>query len=263
MANSLVSPCPPPNGTENPSASVDIYAAEVATPVNRAPFQGAVSRAGVWSVQVQLAPDLAPGAYRVQARCYTDSGLNSAFGPTYVAGRLDVRLREPGESTVAPRSGRPGDTVQVGSGSAPCTPPIGSSGPRVRVSLRDDSKATRAEAEGMVDARTGSWSLALQVPDLGAQTAEITAVCLARVGAPAPYARYGSTAFTVETVPDLTTTTTTTTTTVSPSTVPTTTLVPGATTSAPPTTSQARVPAASLPPTAVATAIVAEPTYTG
>lgn len=255
VGNGPAAPCAPPAGTANPSASVDLFAVGSATPVNRAPYQGMVTATGTWTVTVRLAPDLPPGAYRVQAGCYTDSGLNSGFGPAYAAGRLEVRLQEPGRPTATPRSGRSGDSLDVASGDAVCTPPPASPSPRVRVSLLDAAKATRAEAEGPVEPGTGRWSLALRVPDLGAQSAEITAVCLARVGAPSPYARYQAAPFSVEAgeVPGSTTTAPGTTT-------PATTAVPGASTTKP-TTSPA--PPASLPTTALAVPIVAEPTYTG
>ena len=254
VTNGATSPCPPPGGTRAPSASVDLYTTGSATPVNRVPYQGMVTPAGTWSVEVRLAPDLPPGTYRVQAGCYTDSGLNSGFGPAYQPGRLELRLQQPGAPAPASRSGRPGDSVQVGSGEARCRPPAGSPSPRVRVSLLDAARATRAEAEGPVDPG-GRWSVALRVPDIGPQTVEITAVCLARVAAPSPFARYRASAFSVEAAS-----------------------APGSATTAPPTTTPPNqgpgpapalvtpattAPAPTLPLTPPAVAIVAEPTYTG
>ena len=256
VSNGPSVPCPPPSGSDNPSASVDLFAQGSATPANRAPFQGMVDPVGTWSVDVRLAADLPPGSYRVQAGCYTDSGLNSGFGPSYQAGRLDVRLQDPGQPTASTRRGRPGDTIQVGSGEARCTPPTGSPSPRVRVSLLDSSRATRAESEGPVDGATGRWSVGLRVPELPAQEAQITAVCLARVAAPAPYARYKAAPFAIEVPPPTNTTTS------APATTsPPTTQVPGAPPTAPPTTAATTAPP--LPPTPLAVPIVAEPTYTG
>ena len=116
VSNGPAAPCPPPGGTSNPSASVDLFATGSATPVNRAPYQGPVSAVGTWSVEVRLAPDVPPGTYRVQAGCYGDSGLNSGYKLDYVPGRLDVRLQDPGRPTSSTRRGGPGDTIQVSSG---------------------------------------------------------------------------------------------------------------------------------------------------
>lgn len=258
VSNGVASPCAPPGGAGRPSASVDLFAAGSATPVNRAPYQGAVTASGTWSVEVRLAPDIPPGGYRVQAGCYTDSGLNSRFGPAYEPGRLDVRQQDPGQPVASDRRASPGDTIQVGSGDARCAPPVGSPSPRVRVSLLDAAQATRAEAEGPVDPATGRWSVGIRVPDVVPQSAQITAVCLARVGAPAPYARYSPAPFTVEA--DLQPATTTT---APATTAPATTLTPGAPAPAPPPTSATPAPAAALPATPIAVPIVAEPTYTG
>jgi len=253
VTNGPSSPCPPPSGTAHPSASVDLYAQGSATPVNRVPYQGAVTASGAWSVVVSLAPDLAPGAYQVQAGCYTDSGLNAGFGPAYTRGSLELRLQVPGSPTPSPVSGHPGDGVQVGSGNARCMPPASSPSPRVRVSLVDASNSTRAEAEGPIDTASGRWSVNLRVPDIVPQRAAITAVCLARVGAPAPYARYANTSFAVDAsvLSGPGPTTSPTSPTGPPAGVTTTTVV------APPPTPPA------LPPTPVAEAKVAEPTYTG
>ncbi len=256
VSNAALSPCVPPPSAANPSASVDLYAAGTATPANRVPFQGVVGPTGSWSVEVRLDPDLPPGTYRVQAGCYTDSGLNAGFGPSYVAGRLDLRLQEPGPPAANLRRGRSGDTIQVESGEARCTPPAGSPSPRVRVSLLDAAKATRAEAEGAVDPATGRWTVGLRVPDLGAQSAEISAVCLARVGAPSPYARYRSAPFTIEATPPTPTTAPVTTS-------PAPTGAPGAPTTAPQASATPQAPTTTLPTTPLAVAIVAEPTYTG
>lgn len=256
VSNGPLSPCPPGNA-RNPSASVDLFAAGSATPVNRVPYQGVVTPAGTWTVDVRLAPDVPPGTYRVQAGCYSDSGLNSGFGPTYEPGRLDLRLQQPGQPALSVRRTRPGDSIQVGSGDSRCTPPAGSPSPRVRVSLLDSARATRAEAEGPVDIASGRWSVSLRVPDIGPQNVEINAVCLARVAAPAPYARYRGTALSVDRAQAPETSTT-----VPATTTPPSTGAPGVPTTAPatpPTTANA----ASLPTTPVAVAIVAEPTYTG
>ena len=256
--NGVVSACPPPDGTSNPSASVDVFATGSATPANRAPFQGVVTAAGTWSVEVRLAPDWPPGIYRVQAGCYSDSGLNSGYKLDYAPGRLDLRLQEPGPPTASPGRGVSGDSIQVSSGEARCTPPAGSASPRVRVSLNDAGGATRAEAEAPVDARTGRWSVGLRVPDLAAQTAAITAVCLSRVGAPAPYARYRPARFPIDadSRPSAPGTT-------PPTTSPAPTAGPGAPPPTPPAPTPGTTPAAALPPTPLAAAIVAEPTYTG
>jgi len=258
VSNDPSSPCPQTLPTSNASASVDLYTAGSATPVNRMPYQGPVNTSGSWSVEVRLAPDLPPGSYRVQAGCYTDSGLNSAYGPTYGSGRLDVRLQNPGLPTASSRRGKPGDGFQVNSGGARCPPPAGSPSPRVRVSLLDSTRATRAESESAVDATTGDWSVGLRVPEIGSQSAEITAVCLARVGAPSPYARYDAATFAVEAdrMPEATTTTTMIT---APTTVAT---LAGATTT-PSTAVVATTVPTSLPTTPLAVAVVAEPTYTG
>jgi hypothetical protein len=251
------SPCEPPRDTPSPFASVDLFASGTATPVNRAPYQGVVATSGTWSVQVRLAPDLPPGTYRVQAGCYTDSGLNSGFGPAYSPGRLDVRLQNPGQPSLNARRARPGETVQVTAGGAACPPPAGSPSPRVRVSILDGVGATRAEAEAPV-AGNGQWAVGVRVPDILAQTGTVTAVCLARVGASSPYARYQAALFTIDANPQSTSTTTplpqTTTTTVPPG--------PGAPVT-PPTTATMNVNVAELPPTPIAAAVVAEPTYTG
>jgi hypothetical protein len=252
VSNGPSAPCPPPPAAKNPSASVDLYAIGSATPVNRVPYQGAVSVPGAWSVTVRLDPDLPPGSYRVQAGCYSDSGLNSGFGPAYAAGNVTLRLQEPGSPTVSARRGRPGDSLQVSSADNRCSPPAGSPSPRVRVSLLDASRATRAEAEGPVDPTTGRWTVGLRVPDLDSQSAEISAVCLARVGAPSPYARYRSAPFAVDNPPVTMTT---------PTTAPVTTGGAGGSTTTPSTTP--RPTASTLPPTPLAVAIVAEPTYTG
>ncbi len=259
VANGSSWPCTPPSGTASPSASVDLYAEGSATPANRVPFQGPVAASGSWSVALELAPDLPPGRYRVQAGCYTDSGLNSGFGPAYAAGRLEVRLQTLGPPRASSRVGRPGDSVQITSGEAGCTPPAGALRPRVRVSLLDRDGATRAESEGVVDAVTGRWSLPLKVPAIEAQDTRITAVCLARVGASSPYARYGATELVVEPVPADPPRTPPTS--VGPTPAPSST-VPGPGGSAP-TSTPAQVEATSLPETPVATAIIAEPTYTG
>lgn len=257
VSNSPLSPCPPPPTAENPFVSIDLFAPGSATPANRAPYQGPVALGGTWSVPIRLDPDLPPGTYRVQAGCYTDSGLSSGFGPAYGAGRLDLRLQEPGQPTASVRRARPGDTIQVGSGDAGCRPPTGAPNPRVRVSFLDATKATRAEAEVPVDPASGRWSISLRVPDLVPQSAEITAVCLARVAAPAPYARYRGAPFNVEAAAPLPSTTT-------PTTTPPTTARPGApTTLFSPTTLPPTPTPTTLPPTPLARAIVAEPTYTG
>lgn len=257
VSNGPLSPCPP-GSARNPSASVDLFAAGSATPVNRVPYQGVVTPAGTWTVDVRLAPDVPPGTYRVQAGCYGDSGLNSGFGPTYEPGRLELRLQQLGQLALSVRRTRPGDSVQVGSGDARCTPPAGSPSPRVRVSLLDAARATRAEAEGPVDVASGRWTVSLRVPDIEPQNAEVNAVCLARVAAPAPYARYRGTAVSVDRAQAPGTSTTV----PVPTTTPPSTSSPGAPTTVPvpaPTTT----PAPSLPTTPLAVAIVAEPTYTG
>ena len=252
-------PCTPPSGTASASASVDLYAEGSATPANRIPFQGSVTDAGAWSVGLQLAPDLPPGRYRVRAGCYSDSGLNSGFGPAYADGRLDVRLQALGPPTASARVGRPGDSVQVTSGGAGCTPPAGAQRPRVRVSLLERGGATRAESEGTVDSGTGRWSVSLRVPAVEAQDTRITAVCLARVGAPSPYARYAPTVLVVQAAP-----------TDPPTTPPTSVGAPPTSSSTVPgpadsttTTNPAQVAASSLPEAPVAKAIIAEPAYTG
>jgi len=259
VTNSPGSPCTPPSGTTNASASVDLYAFDSATPANRVPFQGFVTASGTWAIELKLAPDLPPGRYRVQAGCYTDSGLNSGFGPTYGPARLDVRLHQLGPVTASARRGQPGDAVQVTSGEARCTPPTGAPSPRVRVSLLDRDGATRAESEGGIDRASGQWSLPLRVPTIDAQTAQITAVCLARVGASVPYARYTATPLIIEAAPVAPPLTSPTSVGAAPTPAGT---VPGAATS---TTivNLAEVPESSLPTAPVAKAIIAEPTYTG
>lgn len=259
VTNGAVSPCfPVPVGATSPSVSVDLYGAGSATPANRLPSLGAVDTLGAWSVEVRLAPDLAPGPYRVQAGCFTDSGLNAGFGPTYQAGRLDVRQQDLGPPRPSTSTGAPGQVVEVASGRAPCVPPEGSSSPRVRVSLLDAARATRAEAEDSVDSTTGAWSVTLTVPSVPTQDAQISAVCLARVGASVPYARYGPAAFAIDAVPPPEATTTTTSSTVpGPATPPTTPPDPGA----PPTSTVPGPP--DLPISPLASAVVAEPTYTG
>lgn len=255
VSNSPLAPCPPPPSSDRPFVSIDLYATGTATPANRSPYQGAVTVGGTWSVQVRLDPDLSPGTYRVQAGCYADSGLNSGFGPSYAPGRLDVRLQEPGPPTASVRRARPGENIEVRSGEAGCRPPAGSPSPRVRVSLLDATKATRAEAEGAVEVASGHWSLTLRVPELSPQSAEITAVCLARVAAPAPYARYRGAALNIEAAPLPTVT--------PPATATPTTVRPGAPSSIPAATVVPTPTPTTLPPTPLALAIVAEPTYTG
>jgi len=254
VANGPASPCTPPLGATSASASVDLYALGSATPANRVPYLGAVTLAGGWSVEVRLAPDLPPGSYRVQAGCFTDSGLNAGYGPAYEAGRLELRQQALSVPRPSETLGRPGDTFQVTSAEVPCVPPAGAAGPRVRVSLLDAGTATRAEAEGTVDPATGRWSVTLTVPSVDAQAAQISAVCLARVGASVPYARYASAPFNILAAPP---------------TVPTTLAeVPAPTAPAPSaggstTTASTVPPVAMLPVTPLAQAIVAEPTYTG
>jgi len=243
-----------PVGATSPLVSVDLYAVGSATPANRLPYLGTVSTLGTWSVDVRLAPDLAPGLYRVQAGCFTDSGLNAGFGPTYEPGQLDLRQQELGPPRPSTGVGRPGQVVQVASGQAPCVPPAGSPSPRVRVSLLDGGRATRAEAEGAVDSATGAWSVTLTIPPVDPQDAQISAVCLARVGASVPYARYSSAAFAIDAAPLPETTTTS-------STVPGPTTPSTAPIGAPPTS--AIPPPAELPITPLASAVVDEPTYTG
>lgn len=257
VANAPLSPCAPPRGTTDASASIDLYAGATATPVNRMPYQGVVSPNGSWSVDVRLDPDLPPGTYRVQAGCYTDSGLNAAFGPSYGAGRLDLRLQEPGQPSASPRHARPGDTIQVASDEARCSPPAGSPSPRVRVSLLDAGSATRAEAEGPVDPSSGRWTVGLRVPDVGPQVAQVVAVCLARVGAPSPYARYKAAPFTIDAAPAAAPTT------APATTAPATTSPPGAPTTPPHATTSSPSPTTTLPPSPLAVPIVLEPTYTG
>jgi len=254
VTNGPSSPCTPPLGATSASASVDLYALGSATPANQVPYLGAVTLAGGWSVEVRLAPDLPPGSYRVQAGCFTDSGLNAGFGPAYEAGRLELRQQVLGAPRPVATLGRPGDTFQVTSAEVPCVPPAGAAGPRVRVSLLDAGTATRAEAEGSVDPATGRWSVSLTVPSVDAQAAQVSAVCLARVGASVPYARYAAAPFNIL---------------ASPPTVPTT-LGEGPTTTAPvpssggsTTTASTIPPVAMLPVTPLAQAIVAEPSYTG
>jgi len=266
VSNGPLAPCQPQNGNQNASASVDLYAAGSATPVNRMPYQGVVNALGAWSIDVRLAPDLPPGSYGVQAGCYSDSSLTPPY-KRYDLGRLDLRLQEPGSPTLSADRGRPGESFQVGSGGARCLPPVGSPSARVRVSLVDSAKATRAEGEAAVDAATGGWSVGLRVPDLAAQTAEITAVCFARVGAPSPYARYSAAPFAVEVEPPPSPTTTTTSPPTTSPTVTATTIapLPGATTTTatPTTVAAATTVPTTLPPTPLAVAVVAEPTYTG
>ena len=127
----------------------------------------------------------------------------------------------------------------------------------MRVSLLDSSRATRAEGEGPVDPATGRWQVGLRVPDLPAQNAEVTAVCLARVGAPSPYARYRAAPFAVEIDPPRSPAPTA----APPTAPPVTAVAPGPTPS--PTRSPTNIPASALPPTPLAVPIVAEPTYTG
>lgn len=259
VANGPGAPCTPPDRSTNASASVDLYASGSATPANWVPFQGLVSPSGTWSVEVRLAPDLPPGPYRVQAACYSDSGLNSGFGPTYESARLDLRLQSLGPPATSVRQSRPGDSVQITSGDAGCKPPAGAPSPRVRVSLLDGGGATRAETEGPVESATGRWSLPLKVPAIDTPNAQITAVCLARVGAPAPYARYSRTIVGVDAQP------------VAPPVPPPVSVEPPPIPPAPvpggPVTSttlgQGQVAVSSLPLAPVAKPIVAEPTYTG
>jgi len=258
VANGDDSLCfPIPVGATSPSVSVDLYAAGSATPANRLPYLGAVTPLGAWSVEVRLEPDLPPGQYRVQTGCFTDSGLNAGFGPTYEPGRLDLRQQDLGPPRPSASTGRPGQVLEVASGQAPCVPPAGSSSPRVRVSLLDAARATRAEAEDTVDSATGAWSVTLTIPSVAPQDAQITAVCLARIGASVPYARYDPAALAIDAVPPPAATTT-------PSTVPgptTPSTAPAIGPGVPPTS--AVPPPADLPITPIASAIVAEPTYTG
>ncbi len=260
VTNGPGAPCTPPTGSSNASASVDLYAAGSATPANRGPFQGFVSASGSWSVEVRLAPDLAPGSYRVQAGCYTDSGLNSGFGPSYEPGRLDVRLRQLGPPTLSIGRGRPGDSVQVTSGDARCTPPTGAPNPRVRVSILDRDGSTRAESEGGVDRGSGRWAVPVRVPALDTQGAQVTAVCLARVGASVPYARYAATPLAVEAPPADPPVTPPATFGSVPTSLP---AVPGAPATTAVTVNPALLPDTSLPLAPVAKAIIAEPAYTG
>ena len=259
VTNAPGSPCTPPSGSSNATASVDLYAPGSVTPANRVPFQGFVSAAGAWSVEVRLAPDLAPGRYRVQAGCYTDSGLNSKFGPAYDPGRLEVRLRQLGPPTLSTRRARPGDGLRVTSGDARCTPPTGAPSPRVRVSILDRDGATRAEAEGGVDGASGQWSLQVRVPSIEPQSAEVSAVCLARVGASVPYARYGLAPLIVEAAPAEPPATPPTTAAATPAAPPPVPGAPSTTT----TVNLAQLPDSALPVAPVAKAIIAEPTYTG
>jgi len=259
VSNGLGSPCPPPLGAANASASVDLFGPGSATPANRVPYQARVTSAGSWSVEVRLAPDLPPGQYRVQAGCYTDSGLNSGYGPSYEPGRLDLRLQSLGQATVNPRLTRAGEGLQVTSGELRCPPPAGAPSPRVRVSLLDSAGATRAEAEGPVDPASGRWSLPVRVPSIDAQDVQVTAVCLARVGAAAPYARYAGSPIRVQAPavdpPERPPTSP------GPAPRPASTVPGGAASTT--TTALPQVAAVSLPATPVATAIAAEPTYTG
>jgi hypothetical protein len=214
---------------------------------------------GRWSVPIALAPDLAPGAYKAIASCYDadDTRIRS-----YDPAPFNIRLQSPGQPNVQPSQAMPGDTVQIGSGPNKCKPPKDST-PKVRASILDSGGNTRAEGEGQVSA-DGSWSVNLRVPDATPQVGSVTAICLARVGASAPYARYSQSRFTITAPPPSSTTST-----VAP---PVTTLAPGqtapATTIAAPTTTSGPVPripgfSSPLPASPVAVPIVAEPTYTG
>ena len=176
---------------------------------------------GRWSVPVALAPDLAPGGYKAIASCYdSDDTRIRSYDPA----PFTIRLQSPGQPNVQPTQAMPGETVQIGSGPNKCRPPRDAT-PKVRASILDSGGNTRAEGEGQVSA-DGSWSVNLRVPDATPQVGSVTAICLARVGASAPYARYSQSRFTITAPPPPSTTST-----VAP---PATTLAPGQT--APPTT---------------------------
>lgn len=216
---------------------------------------------GRWSVAIPLASDLAPGAYKALASCYDRDNTKVR---NYDPAPFTVRLQNPGSPAVQPTQAAPGDPVQIGSGPAKCKPPKGSPSPKVRASILDNGGNTRAEGENQVLA-DGSWSVTLRVPgEMLPQDGSVTAQCMARVGAPAPYARYGQTRLTVVAAPPPSTT----------STAPpvATTLAPGQTappsTVPAPTTTLGPIPklpgfTQALPPTPLAEPIVAEPTYTG
>jgi hypothetical protein len=51
VTNGSGSPCTPPLGALNASASVDLFAPGAATPANRLPYQGRVSSSGSWTVE--------------------------------------------------------------------------------------------------------------------------------------------------------------------------------------------------------------------
>jgi hypothetical protein len=219
---------------------------------------------GTWNVQITLAADLAPGAYKALASCYNTDDTTGTKVRTYDPALFDIRQQSPGLPNVRPAEAMPGDPVQIGSGPAKCAPPKGASAPVVRASILDGGGNTRAEGEGGV-LPDGSWSVNLKVPgEMTAQVGSVTASCLARVGASAPYARYGQAKFTIVEPPPPSTTST-----LPP---PSTTLAPGqtvpSTTVAPSTTIRGPVPklpgfSEPLAPSPVAQPIIAEPTYTG
>lgn len=258
VSNAPGSVCPE---TNDPNVSVDIVTS--ANGLVAGPYNTTV-QSGQFAVQVPLAPDLAPGNYLARASCF--AGASASPSKTYEPAPFTVRLQSPGDPIVQPDHAVPGDIVQVGSGTAKCKPPRGATSPRVRASIVDASGNTRAEAEGSVFG-DGSWAVKVRVTEIDPQVGRVTAVCLARVGAPAPFARYGQTTFTIVAPAPASTTTTVPAPTTTPA--PGGTAAPATTTTVPaPTTTLGPVPALpgfgdSLPPTPVPTPIVAEPAYTG
>ena len=252
--------CPPAADGKDRTISVDILTSS--DRLVSGPHTAKVSSTGRWSVPVVLEPDLAPGGYKANASCYDADNFKVR---TYDPATFTIRLQAPGPPSVQPVEAMSGESVQVSSGSARCAPPQGAgSTARVRASILDAGGNTRAEGEGKI-AADGSWSVPLRVPDVPAQEGSATAVCLARVGAPAPYARYAQSKLTITAPPPPSTTTT--------APPPSTTLAPGVTAPPPtpppaPTTTRGPVPklpgfTSAQPPSPTAQPITAEPTYTG
>src|SRR5687768_6234696 len=137
VANATDTPRDLCNSAQERQISIDILT--TADGIVSGPHLGKVGSVdGRWSVQITLAPDLAPGGYKALASCYNDPPDSNGPVRSYDPALFTVRMQKPGTPNVRPSEAEPGASVQVGSGPAKCLPPKGSAAPRVRANLLDN-----------------------------------------------------------------------------------------------------------------------------
>lgn len=219
---------------------------------------------GSWTVSFVFRPETAPGTYQLTAKCFENDQSVTNYR-TYAAVTVTVQVRRPGPPVIDPLRGPPNTSVRINAGNATCPPPQGAAS-EATVSLIDAGGQVRGVARADV-AGNGGWNTALSIPAINPQNVFLRSACRVK-NANADYATYAERTFVVQAAPTQASAVTP----PPPAPPPSVTTIPATTPGGGPvattttiasTTTTTRIEAATYPPSPIAVAVEADPTYVG